>query len=715
MVQPVTLELRPDEVERCRNLEGTVVRTVEVGDVLVEQGTTDGRVFVLLGGSARIERLAGDGWREPLDQCRAGAIIGELAALTGGPRTAQVTVDRPGQVLEIPSEAWTVLLASEPELRGRVLDAGRYRLLRRQLRRALAAALGGQVALVDIVEAEVDLVEVGAGERRQVPPDHAMIVVSGRLSAAGDGRPEATWGAVEGSSAISGASTTVEARATTDALVAILSREALTRIRREDPDAAFAILQALVRAEHHWRPGPATSIALVANRRSSLSDHQSLVREVSLLLDVDPVTAPMAERHLGRPSHAADLPDLLAELLVMSWFDDRYVDDDALVLAVEGGSDWWARRCCDSAEQVAVVTAAGLSPDPSLESLLAAAHRRLTVILVHPPEATAPRGAGPWIDRFPGARVLHVRSGHKGDRGRAARLLAGCAVGLALSGGGANGFAHLAVHRVLDELGVPVDVVAGTSMGAIIGSLIAADMSPDEAVEVVRARFRRLLDWTVPVVALLRGRRVTEAIDAQFGDERIEDQWRPFLCVSTDLTTSSPRVHRRGLLRFALRATVAIPGVLPPVTDEDHLLVDGGLVNNLPVEEVRELVGTGTVIAADVAGERSSFRPSHSAPAVSGWSVLAARLLRRPAPQPVPLVETLMRSLVVASSAERRRIREGGVADLYLSLDVRSCGLLEFGSVDKAVAAGAVPAGELLGDWAAASGQPWRGRNVTRT
>ncbi len=173
----------------------------------------------------------------------------------------------------------------------------------------------------------------------------------------------------------------------------------------------------------------------------------------------------------------------------------------------------------------------------------------------------------------------HLRVGNTGDIARLARFISGRAVGIVLAGGGARGFAHIGVLKALQEAGVPFDNLGGTSMGAIIAAGLAAEWSIEELTERVRDAFvtiNPLSDYTLPLIALVRGKKVSNLLQKNFGDVRIEELPKPFFCVSSDLTTGRIHEHRSGPLWRALRASVALPGILPPVTYHGHLLVDGG-------------------------------------------------------------------------------------------------------------------------------------------
>jgi NTE family protein len=220
-------------------------------------------------------------------------------------------------------------------------------------------------------------------------------------------------------------------------------------------------------------------------------------------------------------------------------------------------------------------------------------------------------------------------------------------------------------------------------MGAVIAAGLAAEWDLDELTARMRDAFvvhNPLSDFTLPLIALLRGKQVSERLQQHFGERRIEDLPKPFFCVSSDLTTGRIHVHRRGLLWRALRASVALPGILPPVTHHGHLLVDGGVMNNLPVD-VMALQARGPIIASDVTGEvdlhvadsRYGERPI--------WWLLWQRMRGTPS-----IVSILMRSGTVGSEAQRRVVREQ--ADFLFEPPLSAIGLRDWKSFDQAIAEG---------------------------
>lgn len=185
-------------------------------------------------------------------------------------------------------------------------------------------------------------------------------------------------------------------------------------------------------------------------------------------------------------------------------------------------------------------------------------------------------------------------------------------IGLALGGGVAKGLAHIGVVRALLEIGVPIDVVAGTSSGSLVGAFIAAAMSPDEMEAVATStRWRDIVKPVVPRMGLLNAGRLEDLLVRLLGERHIEDLALPFACVATDIVTGDEVVLRKGPLAPAVRASCSMPGFFTPIEIDGRLLVDGGVTDNVPVQVARSL-GADFVIAVDLTGplDASTFHRS---------------------------------------------------------------------------------------------------------
>jgi predicted acylesterase/phospholipase RssA len=204
------------------------------------------------------------------------------------------------------------------------------------------------------------------------------------------------------------------------------------------------------------------------------------------------------------------------------------------------------------------------------------------------------------------------------DVARLARRLAGRAVGLVLSGGGARTFAHIGVFEELQASGVLIDRIGGASMGGFVGALLATGMDPDEAADRCYLEFVRrnpMSDWRFPRTSLLRGARGRAMLERNL-PRLIEDLPLSYFCVTVDVISARLVVHRRGDLVAAVTATQTLPGLSPAVPFGRRLLVDGGIFNNLPVSTMLE-EGEGPIIACDAGkAEQRKLQPDEPLPHV---------------------------------------------------------------------------------------------------
>jgi predicted acylesterase/phospholipase RssA len=151
---------------------------------------------------------------------------------------------------------------------------------------------------------------------------------------------------------------------------------------------------------------------------------------------------------------------------------------------------------------------------------------------------------------------------------------------------------------------VPIDLIGGTSIGSVIGALPAQEIGWRRALEICRRGFARIFDPMLPFVSLLVGRRIGRQLEEAFGTVAFEDLPIPYFCIATDLTTAIQTAHLRGSLFTAVRSSISLPGILPPVIVDGRMLVDGGLPNNLLVDVMGRLSDGGPIVAIDVSPEQ---------------------------------------------------------------------------------------------------------------
>ena len=400
----------------------------------------------------------------------------------------------------------------------------------------------------------------------------------------------------------------------------------------------------------------------------------------------EPVTRSMAGM-LVKMGAKAGVLDSFAGSETTEWFNRFEAEHDVVFYQGDQPDSTWTNFCLRQADRVMLIARA----DETLP--LHPFERRYfkremgaspELLLVHPGGVT--RGVPQHIElrRDLFGTHHHIRAGNSSDVKRLARFVAGSAVNVVLAGGGARGFAHIGVLKALQEAGVPFDYVAGTSMGGIIAAGLAMEWSIEELTERVRDAFvtnRPLSDYTIPLIALFRGAKVSALLQKHFGDIRIEDLAKPYFCVSSDLTTGRDYVHRSGLLWRALRASVALPGILPPVTEEGgHLLVDGGVMNNLPVD-VMAAEARGPIIAVDVSGEIDLHADDERYGERSIWSLIMQRMRGSPS-----IISILMRAGTVGSDLQRRSVREQ--ADFLFEPPLDGIGMRDWKYFERSIAQG---------------------------
>lgn len=365
---------------------------------------------------------------------------------------------------------------------------------------------------------------------------------------------------------------------------------------------------------------------------------------------------------------------------------------DYLILEADPTPSPWTRKCYGYADRIVLVADASRPPAPTaLEHWLfredgrSGAYADVELVLVHE-NSSVPHGTREWLVSREVVRHHHLRAGDKADMARLARFLTNNAVALVLAGGGARGFAHLGVIRALREAGLPIDAVGGASFGALAATGLARGLGDEQILAEQHYAFTRedpLSDYTLPIVSLVRGERL-DRILRKYLPMDIEDLWLPFFAVSSDLSANQVRVHERGPLWRAIRASVSLPGILPPALEYGHLLIDGAVLNNLPVDVMRERI-RGRVIAVNLAVEQEYTLDSDEVP--RGLDYLKSRLIpwRRPIDAPT-ISRVIMKATTLASRKEVGTARK--LADLYLNPPIDAYDFLDWDRLREIVEVG---------------------------
>jgi predicted acylesterase/phospholipase RssA/CRP-like cAMP-binding protein len=648
-------------------------------------------------------------------------VIGEVTVVAGGLRTATLTALGAVEVLEIERVDFEDWLNTHPEMADRVSNEARERVDRTNVATMVAELMGStDRAIVQQVVDRVGWRRLEAGEvlfEQGDIADAAYFVVGGRVSVTlvddGDerlvaelGRGEvvgelglldraprsATVRAVRDTTLASFSATTFEDLvATSPTMMLNVTRRILSRLRSPTQrkfDRASSLTVAVT--------APVDADALVAE----------MVTEIARFGTAKHLSSDRVDRVLNRTAISQAATDNVGVPRLAEFLHEADVGNDHVVLQTDAGMTPWTRRALRQADRIVLVCSS--NPDAAERALISemfdvvgdTVHVARMLAVVHPASGR-PRRTAALLALTGADDVVHVRIGSSSDISRLARLASGHGYGLVLSGGGARGFAHLGVLRALQEQGIPVDQVAGCSMGAVIAAAIALDVRGEELLGLAQQQFHKLLDYTLPVVSIVKGERITGNIEATFGAWDIEDLWLPYYCVSTNLTKSRLEVHRRGSTAVAVRASVAIPGVLPPVPRGGDLLVDGGVLNNMPFEVMRDDSTIGTIIAVDVAPDQGPRARADYGLSVSGFKALGASLKRSRSIYP-SVTSVLLRSMLTGAVRNQKASMEDGSIDLLVTMNLPGVGLLEFERSREVAEAGYVASVSTVSEWAAA-------------
>ncbi|CAD6188466.1 unnamed protein product [Caenorhabditis auriculariae] len=431
-----------------------------------------------------------------------------------------------------------------------------------------------------------------------------------------------------------------------------------------------------------------------------------------------------------------------ADFRLMHWLNVQEDTYPLVIYECDYQATNWTRRCLRQADAILVVALGGKKPEKQtlMRELLSmnqeGVRTNKELILLWPESTQTPSGTIEWLKNSYFSGHHHIRApkrmyqwkklrknsrdrdlpfaptlehdvidyyeknvfwttDRRSDFARLARILTGNAIGLVLGGGGARGAAHIGVLKALREEGIPVDIVGGTSIGSMIGGLYAE--TPNEEVvekragswfQVMTSLWRKILDLTYAHSAMFTGAQFNSTLKDLFGERLIEDLWISYFCISTDISTSEMRVHRAGPLWAYCRASMSLAGYLPPLCDphDGHLLLDGGYVNNLPADVMRNL-GAHCVIAVDV-GSTEEVNLYDYGDSLSGLWVLMKRF--NPWGEPVRILnmEEIQSRLAYVSCVRQLEVVKKANYCQYVRPPIEPFKTLDFGKFASIMAIG---------------------------
>ena len=434
---------------------------------------------------------------------------------------------------------------------------------------------------------------------------------------------------------------TADVVALRDCEVLALPRDAFFEAARTEPDLMVELSRLMIQRARDRRSGGGepSVFGFISARPRPI---RAFVERIAAAIEADGFTCQVIDH--SALSSASE------------WFSRVEDAHDFVLYVAEMDEPAWAALCARQVDRLFIVGQCLLAPPnrPLPHAGVLDAQRRTDLILLRDPRMARPANTSVWIDSIQPGRWFQAIEGDQADAARVARVITGSAVGVVMSGGGARAYSHIGALRALREAGVPVDFVGGASMGAVIAAGPALGWSQEELEERISRSFvdsDPLSDITFPMLAMTRAKKVERLLEAAYGDIDMADLVRPFFAVSTNLTAGRIEVHRRGLMRRAMRATIAIPGLLPPIVIDGQVLVDGAVLSNLPTEVMRQMT-SGPVIGIDMSQARG-VDPALIEHPPSIWRLLATGAWRRGP----PIVSIMMRSATLTTDAEIERSR----------------------------------------------------------
>ncbi|MGI9498886.1 MAG: patatin-like phospholipase family protein [Geminicoccaceae bacterium] len=366
------------------------------------------------------------------------------------------------------------------------------------------------------------------------------------------------------------------------------------------------------------------------------------------------------------------------------WFHYQEEPHDSLLYVADPHLSPWTQLCVRQSDLILLITKPGASkPGKDLVAYLNefAGGRICQLVTLQPEGLALPEEGQSWLREVRARSRWNIALESNAGKERLARVATGRTVALVLSGGGARGFAHLGVVKALRESNIPIDQICGTSMGALMAAGIAMGWSFEAFRKRLRATFidiNPVGDYTLPIHSFARGRRLSRLLHQHFEETEATSMWLPFFCTASNLTQGDITRLDSGPVWRAVRASLSIPGLVPPVLDGSDVLVDGGLINNFPID-VMDQINLGPVIGVDVGRAEGSFTLDPKVCDTGNETLMPH--LGSPS-----IAGVLMRSATVAGETNNRGAER--IADFILYPDVEGANILNWRALDQMIERG---------------------------
>uniref|UniRef100_A0A8C8K771 lysophospholipase n=1 Tax=Oncorhynchus tshawytscha TaxID=74940 RepID=A0A8C8K771_ONCTS len=704
----------------------------KAGTVLARQGDQDVSLHFVLSGCLHVyQRMIDKQDAVCLFVTQPGEMVGQLAVLTGEPLIFTIKANRDCTFLKISKSDFYEIMREQPSV---VLSAAH----------TVAIRMSPFVRQMDFA---IDWMAVEAGRalyRQDDQSDCTYIVLNGRLRSVirkANGKKELVGEYGRGDLIGVVEALTRQPRATTvhavrDTELVKLPEGTLNNIKRRYPQVVTRLIHLLgqkILGNLQQARGPFSGECVhspdVTNPASNLSTvavlpicdevpinafNLELSHALSAIGPTLLLTSDIIRERLG-----ASALDSIHEYRLSGWLAQQEDINRIVLYQTDSSMTPWTQRCIRQADCILIVGLGEQEPalgqlEQMLENTAVRALKQL--VLLHKEDGSGPSRTVEWLNmrswcsghlhlRCP-RRVFSRRSPSKlrevyekvcektadrhSDFSRLARVLTGNSIALVLGGGGARGCSHVGVIKAMEEAGIPIDIVGGTSIGSFIGALYAEERSAvrtkqraREWSKAMNSVFKTILDLTYPITSMFTGAAFNTSISKVFQDKQAEDLWLPYFNVTTDITASAMRVHQDGSLWRYVRASMTLSGYLPPLCDpkDGNLLMDGGYINNLPADIARNM-GAKTVIAIDV-GSQDETDLCNYGDSLSGWWLLWKRINPWAEKVKVPDMAEIQSRLAYVSCVRQLEVVKKSAYCEYIRPPIDRFKTMDFGKFDE--------------------------------
>ncbi|KAF1582093.1 Neuropathy target esterase, partial [Eudyptes moseleyi] len=706
----------------------------KAGTVIARQGDQDVSLHFVLWGCLHVyQRMIDKAEDVCLFLTQPGEMVGQLAVLTGEPLIFTIKANRDCTFLKISKSDFYEIMREQPSV---VLSVAH----------TVAARMSPFVRQMDFA---IDWMAVEAGRalyRQGDKSDCTYIALNGRLRSViqkGSGKKELIGEYGRGDLIGVVEALTRQPRATTvhavrDTELAKLPEGTLNNIKRRYPQVVTRLIHLLsqkILGNLQQLRGPfASSLGMASSSEpTNPTSNLSTVAVLPVCDDVPTAAFTLELKHalnaigptllltsdIIRARLGSSALDSIQEYRLSGWLAQQEDIHRIVLYQTDCTLTPWTVRCIRQADCILIVGLGDQEPalgelEQMLENTAVRALKQL--VLLHREDGPSPSRTVEWLNmRSWCSGHLHIKCPRRvfsrrgptklvrmyekvfeksadrhSDFSRLARVLTGNTIALVLGGGGARGCSHIGVIKAMEESGIPVDMVGGTSIGAFIGALYAEERSAvrtkqraREWAKCMNSVFETVLDLTYPITSMFSGSAFNTSINKVFQDKQIEDLWLPYFNVTTDITASAMRVHTDGSLWRYVRASASYTPYLPPLCDpkDSHWLVDGCYVNNVPADIARNM-GAKTVIAIDV-GSQDETDLCNYGDSLSGWWLLWKRLNPWAEKVKVPDMAEIQSRLAYVSCVRQLEVVKSSSYCEYIRPAIDRFKTMDFGKFDE--------------------------------